>query len=840
MRQMKHIIDGLTRPAGGNWIFAAAFGAVPILYLIPAASRFYVNDHAVFAIIPWCANSLFLAILLRTRREAWPPAIATAAAANFAAHLLIGKSILATSGIVIADVFEICATAALFRQINRGANWYLSVKTILLLTVFSSLACLLSAAFEFAWISLLVPATERPIIQARSFTEALDLLVALPLVLSWTERSLLERLNPRKLSQIAVLTIASAAASYALLVSHTPFLFLAIPLLLLATLSGGLLGSSAAVFGVSLAVRLFTFNGPAALSAAKGAASAELLIIYNLFVLTALLSAIPLGVLLARLENAAHRLREAGAAADRAREEAEAARDKAETAGRAKSDFLSVMSHELRTPMTGVLGLVDLLAKESLTDNQKINLDLVRQSGHHLLSVINNILDFSKIESGKFEIESTIFSVRSLFDEVCATTQPLCHAKDIAFKEDYSERIPACVIGDPTKIRQVLLNFVGNAIKFTHHGTIRIIATHRSINENKLLLRIEVQDSGIGIAEENQAEVFTAFTQEDKSTARRYGGSGLGLAISRRLVTAMGGTIGFTSSPGSGSRFWFEIPLLEHDGSDVVAPIPCRPSDLQPRRILVAEDIPLIRSIIRSMLASDRHTLIFAQDGAEVVELAKQGCFDLILMDVQMPVMDGVEATRAIRRLEGPERSLPIIALTANVYESERRRYLEAGMNSCIAKPIDWGSLNASIAHYTARTRNLVSGSAVSPTPPPQQSDLLDDRKLQSLQKRLGSELESLLLQALRNAHGTCAYLDRTDASGKAKAKEVHALKGMAGMLGLSGMQRLCLGLEIELGCDQSIGTSNADLRAMITSTRAALVRKNFLTEPEFAAQTGL
>ncbi|MGH1590250.1 ATP-binding protein [Methylobacterium phyllosphaerae] len=449
-------------------------------------------------------------------------------------------------------------------------------------------------------------------------------------------------------------------------------------------------------------------------------------------------------MLLARLEHAAHRLREAGAAADRAREEAEAARDKAETAGRAKSDFLSVMSHELRTPMTGVLGLVDLLAKEPLTDNQKINLDLARQSGQHLLNVINNVLDFSKIESGKLEIESTIFAVRSLFDEVCATTQPLCRVKGIEFEEDYSERILASAIGDPTKIRQVSLNLVGNAIKFTDEGKIRIIATHRSIGEDELLLRIEVQDSGIGIAEENQAEVFTAFTQEDKSTARRYGGSGLGLAISRRLVTAMGGTIGFTSSTGSGSSFWFEIPLLEHYGSDVAAPIPCRPSDLQPRRILVAEDIPLIRSIIRSMLASDHHTLIFAQDGAEVVELAKQGCFDLILMDVQMPVMDGVEATRAIRRLQGPERNVPIIALTANVYESERRRYLEAGMNSCIAKPIDWGSLNEAIARYTVGRRDLVSGNAEALTPPPQQFHLIDDRKLQSLQKRLGSELESL------------------------------------------------------------------------------------------------
>ncbi|MGH1590249.1 hypothetical protein ACRBEV_20340 [Methylobacterium phyllosphaerae] len=196
--------------------FCSAFGAVPILYFIAAAGGLYLNDHAFFAIIAWCANSLFLAILLRTRREAWPPSIVTAAAANFAAHLLIGNSILATSGIVIADLFEICATAAIFRQINRRNNWYLSVKNILFITIFSSFACLLSAAFEFAWISLLVSATERPTIQARSVTEALDLLVVLPLVLSWTERSLLSKLNIRKLSQIAVLMMASTALSYIL------------------------------------------------------------------------------------------------------------------------------------------------------------------------------------------------------------------------------------------------------------------------------------------------------------------------------------------------------------------------------------------------------------------------------------------------------------------------------------------------------------------------------------------------------------------------------------------------------------------------------------------------
>lgn len=808
---------------------AIALCGVPALYLLSAAGSIYLKDGASVANLSWCATTVFLGALLRSRGQTWLPLTMAAAAGDLVAYWMTGRGLIAASGIVVADMMEICIAAAAVKRLTQGRTWYLSLKITLSLSLLSLLASAASTSFEICWFAAFTDADFQPLARTRSFTDALNLLVALPFVLSWTDSALLRKLTAGQMAAIAVLTAASTVTSYVLLVSGTPFLFLTIPLLLLATLVGGILGSTAAVYGLSLVVRWFTLGGPAAITAIGDTATAESLIIDHLFVFTALLSSIPLGVLLGRLENSAEQLREAGKAADQARREAEAARDKAEQAGRAKSDFLSVMSHELRTPMTGVLGLVDLLSHEDLTTRQKHYLDNMRRSGRHLLEVINDILDFSKLETGKLEIESTEFSIKSIFDSVCATAIPLCDAKKLEFNASYSETIPNALMGDPTRIQQVLLNLAGNAIKFTHQGLVKIFVSHRQVSETVIRLRFEVQDTGIGIAQEKQAEVFGAFTQEDRSTARRYGGSGLGLAISKRLVEAMGGEIGFISTPGLGSVFHFEVPVLGCESEDIASFDREVIEDPQACRILIAEDIALNRSILRSMLSMNRHILVFAQNGAEAVEWAKRSHFDIILMDVQMPVMDGVEATRQIRRLEGPARDTPIVALTANVLERERERYLQAGMNVCIPKPIDWKDLNDAIAQYVSGRSILVSDIVAPAKSVAVQSALVDGPKLQALRVKLDRETEPLLGQAIAYAERTCDQLRQADFEMKTFSTEMHALKGMAGMLGLTGIQRISGELEVGAGIDGSLESYEAELREIIIATRAALIQLEYL-----------
>jgi CheY-like chemotaxis protein len=243
----------------------------------------------------------------------------------------------------------------------------------------------------------------------------------------------------------------------------------------------------------------------------------------------------------------------------------------------------------------------------------------------------------------------------------------------------------------------VLINFVGNGLKFTNRGgvTVRVSSSHEQ--DGKVWLRFEVHDTGIGISKEKQAELFRPFVQGDSSTTRQYGGSGLGLAISKRLVEAMGGTLGVDSLPGVGSRFWFEV-VLEAGDAVVDERTELDPATVPPRRILLVEDVELNRRLLQMMLSAHGHEVVFATNGAEAVELVAREWFDVVLMDVQMPVMDGVEATRRIRRMEGPVREVPILGLTANVMASEQERYLAAGMNACLTKPVDWDQLFAALA----------------------------------------------------------------------------------------------------------------------------------------------
>jgi PAS domain S-box-containing protein len=387
--------------------------------------------------------------------------------------------------------------------------------------------------------------------------------------------------------------------------------------------------------------------------------------------------------------------------------ELEKMRDAAEAANRAKSTFLANMSHELRTPMNGVMGMVDMSLRRA-TDPQQIDwLNKSKSSAQRLLAVINNILDISKIEAERLTLEHVSFLFGEVLENMISLIGHKAEEKQIKLLVDLDPDVSRMAfLGDPLRLGQILLNLTGNALKFTDHGAITVRVRRPEDNPaavGQVLLRIEVADTGIGIAPEDQKRLFTAFEQADGSMTRKYGGSGLGLAISKRLVQLMGGEIGVESTPGQGSTFWFTVRLGRAIESAVpaaghtVPPAPTFSRDsaearlrvaFAGTRILLAEDEPINQEVSRSLLDDAGLVVDLAEDGQQALELARQNTYALILMDMQMPHMNGVEATKAIRALPAYAQT-PILAMTANAFDEDRQVCLDAGMNDHIAKPVD-------------------------------------------------------------------------------------------------------------------------------------------------------